>query len=97
MAYDFKAAAKLLTDDERDEALENYLENNGGNDAESGIARQILGGDELLSEKQQYIYDNNLAPCLAAECRMGFCTTVIPSNREFCFSCEIKFAVPGQY
>ncbi|WP_440886733.1 hypothetical protein [Vibrio sp. WZ-1] len=98
MSFDFKAAAEQLTDDEREEALNHYLEINGGSDAESGIVRQLLGEESKpLSEKQKYVYENNVVPCLAEKCGIPSCTAIIPAGREYCPSCEIKFAVPGKY
>ncbi|MEZ8463997.1 hypothetical protein AB6D04_07030 [Vibrio splendidus] len=92
MTTDFKNAAKALTDDEIKEALENYLENNGGDEAESGIVRQLLGEEQKpLSSKQQYIFENEIEPCLVEKCGMQSCKKFVPSGRDYCPTCEIEY------
>ncbi|KAB7688991.1 hypothetical protein GBN24_11975 [Plesiomonas shigelloides] len=84
-------AAKQLTPEQVQEALEHQVEYMG--DPEAGIIRQILGSEgKPLSDKQQYIYDTKILPSLVERCAM--CDNFVPAGVDYCGSCSIEYNNP---
>jgi hypothetical protein len=84
-------AARNFTDEEKETALRNLLENNP-QDAEAGIIRQLLGdGKKPLSPDQQEVYERYIEPGLAEKCGFASCGRFVPAGVDYCGTCEIEF------
>jgi hypothetical protein len=83
-------AARNFTDEEKETALRNLLENNP-QDAEAGIIRQLLGdGKKPLSPDQQEVYERYIEPGLAEKCGFASCGRFVPAGVDYCGTCEIE-------
>jgi hypothetical protein len=80
-----------FTDEEKETALRNLLENNP-QDAEAGIIRQLLGDEKKpLSPDQQEVYERYIEPGLAEKCGFASCGRFVPAGVDYCGTCEIEF------
>lgn len=87
---EFATAAKMLSDDQRKEAMETLLDT--VNETEAGIIRQILADpDKPLSEKQQAVFDKHIEPAMVEKCGRSGCSGFTMPEVELCPSCEAKF------
>jgi hypothetical protein len=84
-------AARNFTDEEKETALRNLLENTPG--AEAGIIRQLLGDEKkpLSPSPQQEVYERYIEPGLAEKCGFASCGRFVPAGVDYCGTCEIEF------
>lgn len=70
--------------------LKNQVEGSYLNTTGDGIGRQILEDDKKpLSEKQQYVFDNQIKPKLFEKC--STCIEMVPAGVDYCPTCEIEY------
>ena len=71
-------------------ALKNQVDGAFLNPKGYGVGKQILGDEKKpLSDKQQYVFDNEIKPTLLEKC--ATCVSKVPAGVDYCPTCEIEY------